>query len=231
MDPVCRKEFVLEGTEVAEMIEEEKEKVAITGEEVSLFYDQFVERTQELQPPSTIAGSNSSGNSAVSENTYFCEICDLEIELSKKTDHTLSVSHQMHRNKDRVLKQSYVIPTGNPGYQILLKNGWNEKGLGRQENGALAPVKTILKNDRLGIGIKPICPPKVTHTNALNPPRRANLYHRTIPRNLDQMDVFSALEALETTEEQKYAVSVRHRSLLLKRDRLKHNLLYQEIYK
>jgi len=75
-----------------------------------------------------------------------------------------------------------------------------------------------------------MCALKVTHS-AVNSTQRPNLAMRTIPKGIEKMNVFSALHALRTTDEQKYAVTKRHRELLLKRDRMKHNLLYHELYR
>ncbi|KAK9764311.1 hypothetical protein K7432_008284 [Basidiobolus ranarum] len=44
------------------------------------------------------------------------------------------------------------IPSTNVGYQLLLKMGWQGKGLGVNQQGRLEPVKVTLKEDKLGLG-------------------------------------------------------------------------------
>jgi hypothetical protein len=62
----------------------------------------------------------------------------------------------------------YAIPKANPGYQMLKKLGWSEeKGLGVNEQGNKGPLKTVLKNDRLGLG-RDQKKPRVTHFNPLH---------------------------------------------------------------
>ena len=146
--------------------------------------------------------------------------------------HACSLSHQLSRNRaSAVPPKLFHLPTGNPGYQILLKGGWDgERGLGKHNNGVLNPIKTRIKNDRLGLGIAPLCPARVSHV-ASDYQTRPNLHQRTIPRNLESLDIFSALEALRTTPEQRYGITKKHRTLLLRRDRLKGNLLFRELYR
>jgi len=208
-----------ENIEVVEDIEENN----TSGDDVSAFYDSLCninttkdEKSEDQHPES-----------------YFCDICNIDVLVKDKIEHTCSTSHQLNRNKghqDDISKKFYFIPKGNPGYQMLLRNGWNEKGLGKNEEGSLDPIQTRIKNDRLGIGVTPLCPLRVSHSTAFKPPKRPNLYHRTIP-NVDKMDVFTALDTLRTTPEQQYCVSKRHREILLKRDRLKKGILYRELYR
>lgn len=196
----------------------------MNGEQTKNFYSSII---------GEIGTEQQSNNQDQKDNTenYFCPICNIKLDEKDKISHTLSVGHQLQRNKKEKSEESqiiYEIPKGNPGYQILLKKGWNERGLGKNESGNIAPIKTSIKNDRLGIGNKLLCPPKVTHT-AVKIERRPNLHRRTIPKDIDKMDIFSALEALKTTDEQKYNVTKRHRELIIKRDRIKHQMLFKEL--
>eukprot|EP01083_Nonionella_stella_P060645 158269_1 len=53
----------------------------------------------------------------------------------------------------------------NKGYQILTKLGFKERdgGLGKNRQGGISPVKTILKFDKRGLGSGKRSTPKVTH--------------------------------------------------------------------
>ena len=86
--------------------------------------------------------------------SFFCEICkQTVVESVTEERHATSTVHQFscqHRSNPHT---SYGIPQSNPGYQIMLRSGWNpEKGLGCEQEGRKYPIKTILKRDRLGFG-------------------------------------------------------------------------------
>merc|ERR1712137_354744 len=200
------------------------------GAEVASFYESlFVD-----EPSPTRAPSSAPSPSVSVEENQFCELCEVDVPISQMVEHTCSLGHQLARNRSRadlVPARGYLIPRGNPGYQLLLKNGWNEeRGLGRNEEGTVNPIKTRLKNDRLGVGVTPICPERVTHV-AVKTRHRDSLKRRTIPRNLDGIDIFTALDALQTTPEQRYSITKKHRSLLLKKDRIRSRLLADEFFR
>jgi len=54
---------------------------------------------------------------------------------------------------------------------MLLRSGWSrEEGLGPKGQGMRAPVKTVLKRDRLGLGLSDTKnKPKVTHFSSFDP--------------------------------------------------------------
>jgi hypothetical protein len=55
------------------------------------------------------------------------------------------------------------LPESNRGYQLLKDMGWKEDaGLGPTGQGRVAPIATVLKNDRAGLGV-PHAPARVTH--------------------------------------------------------------------
>ena len=92
------------------------------------------------------------------ENRNFkCELC--KVEKMTKSEHKIHQSSTVHqfkmeseKNPDEK-KVHYVIPEANQGFQMMLKSGWkSNKGLGPKSSGKLYPVKTVLKNDRKGVG-------------------------------------------------------------------------------
>ncbi len=91
----------------------------------------------------------------------YCESCKKNFCLSDEShiEHVTSIVHQLNENEaDCNAKKSQKInyhlrASTNKGYQILLKSGWNESGLGLNEQGRVQPVKAKQKLDRLGIGV------------------------------------------------------------------------------
>ena len=96
------------------------------------------------------------------EKFSYCDICKLHLRDSVTSVHDVSTVHQyscQHRTK----YLSYTLPQSNRGFQMMLRSGWNpDKGLGSEGQGRQFPIKTVLKRDRLGIGIKSKMP-RVTH--------------------------------------------------------------------
>ncbi|KAL1239678.1 G patch domain and ankyrin repeat-containing protein [Trichinella pseudospiralis] len=53
------------------------------------------------------------------------------------------------------LQPCFSINSSNIGYKMMVKSGWKETtGLGKEEKGRHYPVKTALKRDRYGLGLK-----------------------------------------------------------------------------
>ena len=101
-------------------------------------------------------------------SSFYCDICKMTVELGTSTvsKHTTSTVHQFScQHKPKVTP--YSIPESNRGFQLLLKGGWDpEKGLGPDQRGQKFPVKTVLKQDRLGFGLSSRAKPRVTHFSA-----------------------------------------------------------------
>lgn len=103
---------------------------------------------------------------------HYCDVCQVHISQDTSSSphkHKTSTLHQFncqyHPNPHTV----YGIPQSNRGYQMLLKRGWDpEGGLGSKQQGQQFPVKTVLKRDRLGIGVrtKESSKARVTHFQA-----------------------------------------------------------------
>ncbi|XP_064620674.1 G patch domain and ankyrin repeat-containing protein 1-like [Lineus longissimus] len=94
---------------------------------------------------------------------FFCDNCGRDFSDTTKKAHESSTIHLFNLRKPS-RPTGYLIPESNPGYQIMVKGGWDtEKGLGPTGQGRKFPVKTTLKMDRAGIGIETDAKPRVTH--------------------------------------------------------------------
>lgn len=86
------------------------------------------------------------------KSTYYCDICKQKV-TEDKGRHTTSTIHQFSCQHKPSVHHGYTIPHTNRGYQMMVRGGWDpEKGLGSCEEGRKYPVKTVLKQDRLGFG-------------------------------------------------------------------------------
>lgn len=95
---------------------------------------------------------------------YYCEMCQTDI-TETPSDHNVSTLHQFNCQHKPNL-HSYSLPEGNKGFQMMLRKGWDpERGLGSTGQGHRYPVKTVLKQDRRGIGVTggKSQKPRVTH--------------------------------------------------------------------
>ncbi|XP_038222564.1 G patch domain and ankyrin repeat-containing protein 1 homolog [Zerene cesonia] len=86
---------------------------------------------------------------------YKCEICN-NVTFPDKQEHLSSTVHNINASKGKKLPANYVIPQTNKGYQLMVKGGWDkETGLGPNGAGTKYPIKTVMKKDRTGLGLKP----------------------------------------------------------------------------
>ena len=85
-------------------------------------------------------------------STYYCDVCKQNVTENFTDRHTTSTVHQFCC-QHKPSAHNYTIPQTNRGYQMMLRSGWDpQKGLGSEQEGQKYPVKTILKQDRLGFG-------------------------------------------------------------------------------
>ena len=115
----------------------------------------------------------SSSEQLSKRHTHFCEVCKMNVAVVKESEvgsHKTSTLHQFscqHKPRDSF----YGIPQSNRGYQLLVRGGWDpEGGLGSRKQGQKYPVKTVLKQDRLGLGVPATetSRPRVTHFSAFD---------------------------------------------------------------
>ena len=112
--------------------------------------------------------SSTADKSAVTQSSFYCDVCKMNVGLGTSTvsKHTTSTVHQFSCQHKPIVTP-YGIPESNRGFQLLLKGGWDpEKGLGPDQKGQKFPVKTVLKQDRLGFGLSSRARPRVTHFSA-----------------------------------------------------------------
>ncbi|RMZ98892.1 G patch domain and ankyrin repeat-containing 1 -like protein [Brachionus plicatilis] len=88
------------------------------------------------------------------DSQFFCESCD-----TSHREHTTSIVHLINENacdleKNQRILTNYHLRSNNIGYQLMIKSGWNERGLGSKEQGRTVPIKARQKLDRLGIGVE-----------------------------------------------------------------------------
>lgn len=95
---------------------------------------------------------------------FWCRLCREKITEADRKSHEASTLHQFNcKSKNRPGPTSFGIPKTNRGYQIMLKQGWqNDAGLGPQQKGRKFPIKTVLRKDRQGLGTKQT-PARVSH--------------------------------------------------------------------
>lgn len=97
---------------------------------------------------------------------FFCDICRQSFKNTDRSEHITSTVHLFNSASNSKMPTMYGIPESNKGFQMLLRHGWDkEKGLGPEGSGHKFPLKTILKQDRLGLGAKQYTT-RVTHPTA-----------------------------------------------------------------
>ena len=85
---------------------------------------------------------------------YHCDTCEIDVTDSTSTQHVTSTLH-LFNSRAPVTEPSFGIPESNVGFQLMLKTGWDKnKGLGSEGQGQKYPVKTVLKRDRRGVGVR-----------------------------------------------------------------------------
>ena len=115
---------------------------------IETYSDTVVER-KELRSNAT---KDLHSKTLYQKSTYYCGICKQKV-TEDKGRHTTSTIHQFSCQHTPSVHHGYTIPHTNRGYQMMLRGGWDpEKGLGSCKEGRKYPVKTVLKQDRLGFG-------------------------------------------------------------------------------
>lgn len=92
---------------------------------------------------------------AKNRHSFYCNSCQMAVSGSSRARHGTSIVHLFGNNHQAPNVIPYGIPESNRGFQMLLRKGWDPgKGLGSQRQGHRFPVKTVLKQDRLGFGLE-----------------------------------------------------------------------------
>jgi len=100
-----------------------------------------------------------------------CDVCQEHFStLSSYQTHLASTTHRLKVERAEIEERGgpkayYGIAQSNVGYQMMVRNdNWDpDSGLGKDSEGKLYPVKTVLKRDRKGLGEGEAPKPKVTH--------------------------------------------------------------------
>lgn len=83
-----------------------------------------------------------------------CDVCGEGYLKSEEKSHFASTVHLFY-DQSKEVGTSYSIPDHNKGFQMMLRSGWNlNEGLGPEGSGRKNPIKTKLKQDRLGLGVE-----------------------------------------------------------------------------
>lgn len=106
------------------------------------------------------------GSHSKKRYSFHCDRCQMTVTDNSRDVHSTSTVHLFSCQHHHCADISYGLTESNRGYQMLLRSGWDpEKGLGPQKQGKMFPVKTVLKQDRQGFGLKE-SKPRVTHFGA-----------------------------------------------------------------
>jgi FOG: Ankyrin repeat len=101
---------------------------------------------------------------------FYCESCGQSFCNTSREQHTTTIVHLLSSRPCITVPTVYSIPASNKGYQILVKRGWDrEKGLGADGSGRKFPLKTVMKQDREGLGGGTQEKAQVTHFTPLAP--------------------------------------------------------------
>jgi hypothetical protein len=121
----------------------------------------------------------SRSDSELSNKQYFCERCNDHFS-DMKEDHIKSPAHLFNLQYEPAVH--FDIPQHNKGYKIMReKLNWDgEKGLGKEQQGRLFPVPTVLKKDRLGLGNPNEDKARITHSDPakVNAPIKSRKYQK-----------------------------------------------------
>jgi hypothetical protein len=92
----------------------------------------------------------------------YCETCSAYFEDS---NHHTSTAHLLSLSRGpRPPNLPLGVPTSSPGFQLLLRGGWEPgKGLGPRGEGRANPIPTVLKRDQEGLGYRSAPQPRVIH--------------------------------------------------------------------
>ncbi|KRY92190.1 G patch domain and ankyrin repeat-containing protein 1 -like protein [Trichinella pseudospiralis] len=115
---------------------------------------EFLLERQRLQSSVSDSGFAEASTAAINVEQQvenFCTSCNRP--YSDPHHHT-STGH-LFQTWQIDLQPCFSINSSNIGYKMMVKSGWKETtGLGKEEKGRHYPVKTALKRDRYGLGLK-----------------------------------------------------------------------------
>lgn len=100
----------------------------------------------------------------IENQTFDCSVCQRSFSDTTQKQHEASTVHLFNVKNKFQFSRRYHIPDSNVGFKMMLAQGWNrECGLGpKDREGKLYPVKTTLRKNRSGLGVKQDTA-KITH--------------------------------------------------------------------
>lgn len=113
-------------------------------------------RNPDLSLLSSGSGPSVSDSEEEAERDSPVEISSSKGQFNQFYDQSLNSSESTSQLK---------LDSANRGFTLLSKLGWKESegGLGRRRQGSLEPVKTVLKDDKKGLGTGKRKKPRITH--------------------------------------------------------------------
>jgi hypothetical protein len=86
------------------------------------------------------------------DERYYCDVCKKTVK-EERIAHQLSIAHQVAKEKDNV--DYFPVEHNSKGYLIMKSQGYQlGRGLGKDDQGIVNPIKPLYKGDKLGLGAK-----------------------------------------------------------------------------
>lgn len=106
----------------------------------------------------------------IENHTFECAVCQRSFSDTTRKQHEASTVHLFNEKNKFQYSRRYHIPDSNVGFKMMIAQGWDrESGLGpKNREGKLYPVKTTLRKNRTGLGMKQNTA-KITHFSAFDP--------------------------------------------------------------
>lgn len=91
-----------------------------------------------------------------------------------------------------IAPRPFALTAANRGYQMMLRGGWEESGLGAHGKGRLQPVPTTLKRDRSGVGDADASnQTKITHFRPRDEAAVEQVIMKTVPALRGQKEILA----------------------------------------
>ncbi|XP_043282986.1 G patch domain and ankyrin repeat-containing protein 1 homolog [Venturia canescens] len=137
---------------------------------------------------STVSSPRKDSDRRRKRKEFYCTICRESFKETTLKKHQTSTLHIFNTKPKLPENGYYSIPKHNKGYQMLLKKGWNEGGLGPDARGSKYPVKTVLKRDRRGFDEGARTEARVTHFGSSDTRAVASATRQPRERTLKKRD-------------------------------------------
>jgi hypothetical protein len=158
------------------------------------------------------ADYGSTSNSELSAKQYFCDQCNDHFNDTRE-EHIKTPGHLFNLQYEPAVH--FGIPNNNKGYKIMReKLNWDgERGLGKEQQGRLFPIPTVLKKDKLGLGNRNELKPRITHSDAdqVNAPMKSRKYaKKDADKKLKRRRKTLTQKKREAADQKRTAKSIHH---------------------